>query len=301
MRRTRLAAFAAVVAALATPAPAHAVTNPQIPGLQVAMRARGLYLGPIDGIAGPMTVRAVKAFQHRRGLLVDGIPGRATRKALGRLGSPLYGRRTLRVRMIGWDVSVLQFLLTRRGVSTGVIDGYFGGETYRAVRRFQRSAGLAVDGIAGRKTMLRLRSGSLHSPRRPRVRRASPASIGIGLGYWASRYGIRPSLVRALAWMESGNQPHIVSPTGAWGVMQVMPDTWRFVETVLLGTRVPRTANGNVRVGVVYLHHLLHAFDGNVRLALGAYNQGPASVRRHGLFGETRLFVRNVLALEGRM
>ena len=82
--------------------------------------------------------------------------------------------------------------------------------------------------------------------------------------------------------------------------MQVTPATWEFVETVLLGTRVPRTANGNVRVGVLFLRHLLRTFRGNERLAVGAYYQGARSVRRRGLLPETRRYVANVLALKYR-
>ena len=90
-----------------------------------------------------MTARAVRTFQRRAGLRVDGVAGRATRRALGRLGAPaLRPPPVLRRGMVGWDVAVLQFLLTRRGAPTGIVDGYFGGETKRALRRFQRRAGL---------------------------------------------------------------------------------------------------------------------------------------------------------------
>lgn len=301
MRPLRLHLLALLVAALAVPSPAPAATNVQIPGLQVALRTRGLYLGPIDGIAGPMTVRGVRAFQRRAGLRADGIAGPRTRRALGRLGKPLFGTRLLQQRMVGWDVSVLQFLLTRNGTRTGAIDGHFGRETTRALRRYQRRAGLVADGIAGPRTVRSLVHGRKGLPRRPRLTGASPGSIRVSLGYWAAYYGVDRRVVRALAWIESGNQPHVTSPAGAWGVMQVMPATWRFVETVLLGHRVPRTANGNVRVGVAYLHHLLHRFQGRKRLALAAYHQGPAAVRRHGVYPETRVFVRNVLALARRM
>jgi soluble lytic murein transglycosylase-like protein len=83
--------------------------------------------------------------------------------------------------------------------------------------------------------------------------------------------------------------------------MQVTPATWDYVETVLLGTAIPRTADGNVRVGIAYLSHLLREFRGDERLALGAYYQGPASVRRRGLLRESRAFVADVLALKARM
>ena len=290
----------AALVALLLPSPASAATNVQIAGLQVALRAQGLYPGPIDAVAGPMTLRAVTTFQRRHGLTADGIAGPRTRTALGRLGRPYFGRRMLRRPMVGWDVGVLQFLLARRGIRTGVIDGHYGRETFQAVRRYQRRAGLARDGIAGPATIRALRAGRTKAPRRPRLRSASTASVRVALGYWAARYRVEASLVRALAWMESGNQSHVTSPAGAWGVMQVTPATWRYVETVLLGDRVPHTANGNVRVGVAYLNQLLHEFRFDTRRALGAYNQGPASVRRHGLFPETRHFVRAVLALRRR-
>jgi len=76
-------------------APAAADPNPQTIGLQVALRAHGLYKGEIDGIRGPATVRAVRIFQRRRHLAVDGVPGTRTRHALGRLGTPLFGKRAI--------------------------------------------------------------------------------------------------------------------------------------------------------------------------------------------------------------
>jgi peptidoglycan hydrolase-like protein with peptidoglycan-binding domain len=142
---------AASLAVLALAANARA-SNPQIAGLQVALRAHGLYRGPIDSIAGPLTVHATKVFQRRAGLTADGLAGERTRKALGPLGEPLFGRRTLRRRMHGWDVSVLQFLLTRHGALIPV-DGYFGAATKRALRGYQRQHRLEVDGIAGPHTL----------------------------------------------------------------------------------------------------------------------------------------------------
>jgi N-acetylmuramoyl-L-alanine amidase len=120
------------------------------------------------------------------------------------------------------------------------------------------------------------------------------------LGRWARYYGVDSSLVRAVAWMESGFQWNVTSSAGAWGVMQVMPGTWRFVERVLMGWNVKRTARGNIRVGIVYLRYLLREFGGNARLALAGYYQGPRAVRRHGLYDETKVYVRTVLSLRQR-
>jgi len=144
-------AVIAVAAAVLAPA-AHAAGNPQIAGLQVALRAHGLYLAQIDGIAGPKTAAAVHAFQRRKHLKV-GVADLRTRRALGPLGRPLFGSRTLRRGDFGWDVSVLQFLLTKRGAYDGALDGYLGKETAAALKRYQRSLNLSADAVVGPRTL----------------------------------------------------------------------------------------------------------------------------------------------------
>jgi hypothetical protein len=300
MRPRTLAALVALLAVLFLAGPAYGVTNPQIPGLQVALKAKGFYDGQIDGVAGPLTAKAVRRFQRDAGLTVDGVAGPQTRKALGRLGRPLFGKRLVISRgMVGWDVSVLEFFLAQRGRDPGKVDGRFTRRTERALRAYQKRKGLSVDGIAGPQT---LRTFGVRTGKGPRPARlaSSGRSVKESLSYWAGQYGVSPSLVRALAWMESGFQANVTSPAGAWGVMQVTPETWRYVELYLIGHRVRRTADGNVRVGVTYLHQLLHEFRFDSRLALAAYYQGSWAVRKHGLYGETKRFVRDVLALQRR-
>lgn len=124
--------------------------------LQVGLRAYGLYSGTIDGHAGPGTVAAVRAFQARKGLAVDGIAGRATRRALGRRGRPRYRSRSLSSGAVGWDVAALQFKLAWRGFPSGPIDGGFGPRTAAALRRFQAWAGIGADGVAGPATFAAL-------------------------------------------------------------------------------------------------------------------------------------------------
>src|SRR5207244_10897060 len=97
------------------------------------------------------------------------------------------------------------------------------------------------------------------------------------------------------------SQPEARSPSVPWGLMHTTPPTWAYVQNILLGVRVPRTTSGNIRVGVAYLHHLLHEFGGRTRLALAAYYAGPAAIRRWGIGRQSRPFVRNVLALVGRV
>jgi len=300
MRPRTLAALLAVPAALLFAGSAHAVTNPQIPGLQVALKGKGFYEGEIDGVAGPLTAKAVRRFQREAGLIVDGVAGPQTRKALGRLGRPLFGKRLVISRgMVGWDVSVLEFFLVQRGRDPGKVDGRFTHRTERALRAYQKRKRLAVDGVAGPQT---LRTFGVRTGKglRPARLASSGRSVKESLSHWAGHYGISPSLVRALAWMDSGFQANVTSPAGAWGVMRVTPETWRYVELFLIGHRVRRTPDGNVRVGVAYLHQLLHEFRFDPRLALAAYYQGSWAVRKHGLYGETKRFVRDVLALQRR-
>jgi LysM repeat protein len=132
----------------------------------------------------------------------------------------------------------------------------------------------------------------------------APAGVGFdaqsSIDHWSAHYGVDVHLARAVAWMESGYQTGVVSSVGAWGVMQVMPATWRYTE-LLIGHPVARTADGNVRIGVAYLHHLLSVFGGNERMAVAAYYQGPAAVRRLGVLPVSEIYVADVLALRARL
>ena len=130
---------------------------------------------------------------------------------------------------------------------------------------------------------------------------AAAWSAEASIDAWSAHYGVDARLARALAWMESGYQPGVVSHAGAVGVMQVTPPAWLYVENVLLGTSVPRTPDGNVRIGVALLLHLLHTFGGDERLALAAYYQGERSVRTRGVLPTSELYVDDILALKSRV
>ena len=119
------------------------------------------------------------------------------------------------------------------------------------------------------------------------------------LDKWAAVYGVDPKLARALAWMESGFQEDVTSSAGAIGVMQLLPETWEWVDTTLLRQPTPRTYDGNVRAGVRYLRWQLDQFGGDVRLALAGYYQGARAVRERGLFDDTKQYVSVILQLYG--
>jgi peptidoglycan hydrolase-like protein with peptidoglycan-binding domain len=176
----RAAVVAVVCGCLLGPAAASGAGSVNVAALQVALQARGVYGGTIDGLAGPQTAAGVRAVERRAGLAVDGIAGPRVRRALGRLGRPPLGSRTLRPGDVGWDVSALQFRLAWRGFPSGTFDGGFGPHLQAAVEGFQRWAGLHVDGIAGPSTLASLRSHPI--PASP-IRLARPVSAPVGDGF----------------------------------------------------------------------------------------------------------------------
>ena len=102
--------------------------------------------------------------------------------------------------------------------------------------------------------------------------------------------------------MESGYNNSMVSSVGAQGVIQLMPTTWSYVEDVLIRHKVDdHGPDGNIHVGMAYLHHLLDAFGGDEHLALAGWYQGERSVKANGPLQVSKVFVANVLALKARM
>jgi Peptidase family M23/Putative peptidoglycan binding domain len=174
----RAAIGAAVFACgLLAPAVAAGAGNVDVAALQVALQARGLYSGTIDGVSGPGTAAGVRALERRHGLRVDGIAGASVRRLLGRLGRHPLGSRTLSSGDVGWDVSALQFRLSWRGFPSGNFDGGFGPQVQAAVQGFQRWAGLQADGVVGPATFASLRRHPI--PASP-LRLARPISAPVG-------------------------------------------------------------------------------------------------------------------------
>ncbi len=116
----------------------------------------------------------------------------------------------------------------------------------------------------------------------------------------ASQYGVSPSLAAAIAWQESGFNNGMVSDANARGVMQVMPGTWSYVESISGQKLDAASASDNVRAGVLYLQHLLKQTGGDESAAIAGYYQGLGSVRSRGLFDDTQKYVANVQALRSR-
>src|ERR687894_72628 len=122
----------------------------EVVDLQTRLLALGLDLGNrgMDGVFGPQTELAVKAFQQSMGILADGVVGQITWNEIDEAGHKP-GGRLIYVRQPpfrGADVTELQRMLNDLGFDPGAVNGLFDERTARATKEFQRNAGLTPDG-----------------------------------------------------------------------------------------------------------------------------------------------------------
>ncbi len=113
------------------------------------------------------------------------------------------------------------------------------------------------------------------------------------ISYHSNSHGVDPSLVKAVVMAESNFNPYAVSPKGAQGLMQLMPDTAK-----LMKVTDPFDPDDNIRGGTKYLKFLEETFQGNLELMLAAYNAGPSRVIENKMnippIEETRTFIKKV-------
>ena len=108
----------------------------------------------------------------------------------------------------------------------------------------------------------------------------------------AGRYEVDPALIKAIIMAESGYNPKAVSKRGAKGLMQLMPITAKS-----LGVEDVFDPEHNISAGVGYFKKMLNLFDGDVKLALAAYNAGSKKVRKYkGIptFRATKIYIKKV-------
>ncbi len=182
MKRLFAACTLVALLAVAPSVSAAEMGSPRIAALQIGLAQKRVYHGTIDGQWGAATQAAVRRLQANARIGVDGVLGTQTRQALGPLGKHRFGSRQLHAGMVGWDVSVAQFLLAWHGFPSGPMDGRFGARTTAALQRFQAHARLGPDGVAGPATVAAL----LRPLIRPRIHLSPP--IG---GYWTDGFGPR--------------------------------------------------------------------------------------------------------------
>lgn len=121
-------------------------------------------------------------------------------------------------------------------------------------------------------------------------------------------YGVSPELVAAVIKAESSFQPRALSKAGAYGLMQVMPATWRLVNSQAAicngrhqgdcGSECFYNPELNISVGACYLSQLIKRYSGHSELAVASYNAGPGAVDKYGgipPYSETTEYVERVV------
>ena len=223
------------------------------PAVAAAQRALGI---PADGVFGRQTRRAVRTFQRAHGLLVDGVIGPVTRGALG-TGSVGTSRQ-----------SVTMALQRTLGVAA---DGDYGPITRAAVRRYQASRGLGVDGVAGPQTL-----GALGLP--ANVTLGEPGAAGGG-GGGSALAAARSAIGTPYAYGGEGPSTYDCSGLTQWAMGRA-------------GVTLPRTSFSQFGVGTPVSRAAIQAGDlvffnaagpGASHVGIASSNATVISATTHGV------------------
>lgn len=183
--------------------------------LQGRLKFLGYYTGKVDGVFSWRTYRAVRLFQYSYGMRkIDGVVGPKTKLKLwqasknwrpGMTTAPARGT-VLKIGSRGGNVYDLQGRLRFIGFYTGKIDGQYGWRTYRAVRLFQYEFGLKIDGVAGPKTLSKLRAATKNY-RPPRAARRAQTAMLPKTSHGLSRNDLK--LLAQAVHAEARGEPYV--------------------------------------------------------------------------------------------
>ena len=157
----------------------------------------------------------------------------------------------------------------------------------------QSQFGMLIKNKAAEKVNASLYTSAIPAGVQINKRPTKTEIIGI-INEVSNKYDVDPKLIEALVKQESGFNPNAKSKAGALGLMQLMPATAKG-----LGVTDPMDVRQNIEGGVKYVKSMLNRFNGNVILALAAYNAGPNAVKKYdGVppYKETQNYVRSILA-----
>lgn len=129
----------------------------------------------------------------------------------------------------------------------------------------------------------------------PRSSSSVPSAYADIISTACDRHGVDPALVQAIVKVESDFNPTALSSKGAMGLMQLMPQT-----AMDMNVSNSFNPNENIDGGVKYLRYLMDRYEGNLSLALAAYNSGETAVKKWGTippFRETQNYVQKILKL----
>lgn len=265
-----------------------------------------------DGIFGAKTDAAVKRFQKDHNLTVDGIVGPKTRAAIAKAKQDLapalpVPTATLRKGSKGEQVKQLQNALVKLGFMTeaqmNTGPGTFGPRTDAALRAFQRSKGLAVDGIYGPKSQAALRTvlGGGNTNSTPPVNTGNlikvPGSENVSAAFKSKlvdiskRLGVNPNYLMAVMSFESKLNPKAVNPlSNATGLIQFLPSTAKG-----LGTSVSALKGMSAERQLDFVEKYLTPYKGRMNSIEDAYMAVfyPAAI---GKSNNSALFSRGTTA-----
>jgi soluble lytic murein transglycosylase-like protein len=198
-------------------------------------------------------------------------------------GSPNLGRKA--VRFAGVAGACFALLFTANAARADVLAiGDDGTVTVHSGPALYASADLKPQALpVERQSVARVRPGNT----------TAASTVRTAIANAAAHYALSPLLVSAVAWRESAFHANAVSPKGASGIMQLMPETARAY------CASPCSPSANVEAGTAYLSALMQRYDGDIVKALAAYDAGPRAVDRYSgtpPYRETKAYVDAILA-----